>query len=608
MYALLAIVICTAGGIIFCLLKSTLVKSFVMFVASLIATVIAFGFYEIPANMMTGYGYGGAWVFGGLFFVLFVLSFAILREIGTRLIYEGVDIGDLPDKIGRAVFGAAAGFVIAGVVLTAVAMLPLPRVWPYGRFDSPKMSSEQADAPASPIAIERPKNPLPFSPDGMIAGFFKQISQGAFHGSKSFAVIWPNFIDQAFLNRHKIHSGVSNICGKNAITVEKAWQSKENLVPIGGPASQKTAGEPVIVRIGFSPATVGDGGIADAEGNISFTPAQIRLLCKNKSAAGDLKGSAIAVYPAGFIKSGNQVQLKELSEQINIDRAQMSEGQTQIDFVFYVPRNDVPVLVGFKNNCFVKVRLAGEDEIPATISYIQASKCTNRLAEINPISSAILYGTKLAAGPYFLGEIGFEPTNLQQFQDTQKIFTGDMGLEISGSGDKIACAQVRLLFEQGQLQDSRTPGDYGDSSPLGALMSAPAELNLISLKCNNPPVGSPIIAAQYPVLIDITGNKYKPIGVAAQAVVDNKPVVQIEFCSLKAEEFQGGLQFDNNGSPVEAFPAVFNLPQEASEIKHLYFIYAIKPGIKSAITRIGAGGTQETAALKDYEGFTGGSL
>lgn len=192
----LAVMLIILGCAAYQYLKGTLVKSFAMIIVTVCASVVAFGYFELLADVFVSRSDNSRfasvipWAQPLSFVLLFVLAFAILQTIVTQLLSKPVDLGFLPERIGRVVCGVFLGLILSGLLLTTLAMAPLPNKYPYQRFD--------ADRPLA----ERPSNVF-LNTDGFATGWFGMLSNGSFSGKRSFATLHPAFVDEAFLNRHE---------------------------------------------------------------------------------------------------------------------------------------------------------------------------------------------------------------------------------------------------------------------------------------------------------------------------------------------------------------------------------------------------------------------
>ena len=358
-------------------LKGTLVKAFVTIIISICASAAAFGYFELLANIVISRAGDGSlaslipWAHSLCFVLLFILVFAILQTITTQLIRPPVDLGLWPERIGRVVCGVFLGLVISGVILTALAMAPLPNNYPYQRYDQ---RNPDAEAP----------NKVLLNADGFATGWFSMMSNGslrAIRNPRSFATLRANFLDQLFLNRHNIADGIPIVTRTEAIEVPKkngAWYAPEDIKDSDGkPVSRKSGQVLSIVRVGIKRSAIKDAG--------RFTLSQLRLVCKQK---GDtetaLLGKGKNIYPRGYLKAANQLQEKKLNDQIKIEHGDFSGNETVrwIDFAFDVPGDFVPLVVEFKLNNIAEVPLlVSADQAPPPVPFVEQSESEKKTAE-----------------------------------------------------------------------------------------------------------------------------------------------------------------------------------------------------------------------------------
>lgn len=356
----LLVVLVILGCVAYQYLKGTLIKAFATLVITICASVVAFGYFELLAKVLAGYSQSLApWAQMVCFALLFILSFAILQTVVVQLTCHQVDLGSLPERIGRVVCGILLGLIMSGLLLTALAMAPLSNKYPYQRFDQRNPDSE------------RPNKVL-LNTDGFATGWFSMVSSGSFSGKRSFATLHPNFLDQLFLNRHNIADGVSIITGSQAIEVPRknaVWYAPENIKDTdGNPLSPKIGHSLVIARVGIKKSALKDVG--------SFTLSQLRLVCKSKDhAKNPLSGKGKNIYPVGYLKTADQLQKKKLNDRIKLERTDFSESVKQIDFAFYVPNDFTPVLVEFKLNNIAEVPVpVSAEQAPPAVPFIESSE------------------------------------------------------------------------------------------------------------------------------------------------------------------------------------------------------------------------------------------
>lgn len=343
-------------------LKGTFVKAFAALIVAVCSSIVAFSFFELLANVFIGRDLVIPWAQPISFALLFIVTFAVLQTAAVQLIRQPVDLGMWPERIGRVVCGIFLGLFLSGLLLTTLAMMPIPNKYPYQRFDE-----RYPDA-------ERPNKVL-LNPDGLVTGFFSTISSGSFSGKRSFATLHPEFVSQSFLNRHNAPDGVPGITKSQAIEVPKknaAWYAPEGIKDTeGNPISAKSGHILTLVRIGIKQSAVIEAG--------TFTPAQLRLICKQQTAdtGNPLAGKGKIAYPVGYIAGPDLLKTKRLGDTIKVTRDDFeSDSRTRwIDFAFYVPNGFVPVLAEFKQNSIAEVPpLATAEQTPVPIPFVPSSE------------------------------------------------------------------------------------------------------------------------------------------------------------------------------------------------------------------------------------------
>jgi len=359
--ASLAVVIIILGCAALQYFKGTFVKAFTMIIIAIISSVVAFGFFEACANLIISRGTDGSmlslvpWAQTLCFILLFVVTFGVLMTGAVFVMRHEVDFGFLPERIGRVVCGIILGFIISGLLLTALQMGPLPLSYPYERFDSTRLD------PDDPSGVL-------LSADGFATGLFGIISDGSLRGKNSFKTIHPNYLDQLFFNRFLGDaSSVSSVYPAIEVPKPCVWPASEavkkqavnfvsEMKTRGGkvvyeqpgksvalPISTNESYNPTIVRIGINRRAI------HREPNINggvFTPSQLRLICTRST------GEAVNAYPIGYLKSKDEIQI---SPEIKLASNDIEGKARYIDFVFCVPNGYDPTLVQFKLNSIVEI-------------------------------------------------------------------------------------------------------------------------------------------------------------------------------------------------------------------------------------------------------------
>ena len=568
-------------------LKGTFVKSFTTVIITICAAIVAFSYFEILADVFVSrYPAFVPWAQPLSFVLLFVLAFAILQTISSRLTRQPINFGLWPERIGRIVCGIFLGLILSGLLLTVLAMAPLANKYPYQRFDA---TNPDAQKP----------NKVLLNADGFATGWFNIVSNGSLSGKKSFAALHPAFLDQVFLNRHNIADDISIATSSEAIeipTKKAAWPAPQDIKDSKGkPVSPKSGYNLTIVRVGIKKKAVKDAG--------TFTLSQLRLICKQKNyAENPLTGKGKNIYPVGYLKTANQLQEKRLNDQIKLERSDFDGKVKWIDFAFYVPKDYLPVLVEFKqNNIALVPPPVTAEQAPPAVFFIQLSKCATDIAELEAISSAKVYGIELAAGPELLAGLRLKINDINQWQSAQ---TADSIKPAQFEDGKINYVRAKLKIEESTQEDAESRRKSQEKREgIPAMLKPLSGYRLLSLKCNNPPTGVAIKAEQLPVLVELSGLIHRPVGIIAAGKVNDQVVYEVDYCSLTAEDIADGLTIAEDGSVAKAFPDTVWLTEQAQNISEFYVLYLVKSKRNAIITLVQPADSQMTAGFKEYEGF-----
>jgi len=389
MISSLIVLLIIIGCAVFQYFKGTVVRAFATIIVAIIAGMVAFGFFEALANVFISQGGSSKfislvpWAQTLSFILLLVLTFAILQTALMYLTRQSVDLGVLPERIGRVICGILLGLITSGFFLTAFQMAPLSVGYPYQRFDPVKLE------------VDSPDRAL-FNADGFVTGLFSIVSNGSFSGKRSFAMLHPDYLDQLFLNR-LTRVGQTSIISSNTPAIQvpnpAVWPASEairaqadrfvtELKTRGGklafddsgqsvplPVSTKGGDNTIIARIGIKRRAI---QMATQINGGAFTPSQLRLICRRKGSPQEgLAGKGINVYPVGFLKSADEIQVRPEIKLATDDFGRGSDTK-EIDFVFRVPTGFEPVLVQYKLNSVVEIpqrSIVSIDQAPEPIAF-----------------------------------------------------------------------------------------------------------------------------------------------------------------------------------------------------------------------------------------------
>ena len=389
--ASIAVLIIMLGCAVLLFLKGTIVRALATIIVAICALIAAFSFFESLANLIISRADKGSLVSlvniaqPICFTVIFIIVFAVLETLALYLTREKVDFGLWPERAGRAVCGIILGFIISGVVVTVLGMVPsLPLKLPYERFEA---TSPKPNAPKKVL----------FNADGFVTNLFSTISNGSFSGKRSFSVLHANYLDQIYLNRLTEDTSIlTSITPAITVPIEKAaWPAPDAIKT--QISELKTSGElndspgkpvenstPMIVRVGIKRSAIKN---EEKINGGKFTASQLRLICKKNTETQDaLSGTAINVYPVGYLRSSSQIQV---AKEIQLDNNSFGNNPTkEIDFVFCVPNGYKPVLVEFKLNSVTQIPqnaiIKDSSEAPEPATYYQRTEGDNQGG--NPVS------------------------------------------------------------------------------------------------------------------------------------------------------------------------------------------------------------------------------
>jgi hypothetical protein len=345
-------------------LKCSLMTSFSTLVSAVLATVIAFSYHEAMADLFISRGYGADWALSGCYLLAFILGSALFRALADLLVGSNIDLGK-PAKTGAAVVcGLLTGVIIAGNFLVAIGLMPVQHKLVYSRFPEDK-----------PIVLSSPVKPV-LNADGLVTGLYSWLSRGAMASDKSFAVVQADFLTKAHLNRYCINKGIQSIASRKCLSLPAKNKKPVRIWTI------QDKGTFTVVRVGIVSKGIPDGGAIDASGQIKFSMAQLRLICKPADQAQNLRGKGEAVWPVGLFKNGTltEKRLDEIADEK--ETLGIKDRMLWVDVAFKVPDGQVPVAFQFKQNAMIS--LIGKTPVQSTPEIEQELNSEEKEAENQP--------------------------------------------------------------------------------------------------------------------------------------------------------------------------------------------------------------------------------
>lgn len=341
-----------------------LFSSAIMFVETLTAMMVAFGFYE-PLHEMWAAQVPGDYGYSGALVLLFLITLAVLRFLTDKFIPGNVHFPLAVDRAGGGLLGLLTGLTIVGTVLVAIQMMPL----------GTDLLGFTRIAPNDP----RQRASIWLNPDGFASGLAVFLSDGRFQGQNRFGESHPDLLTELFAKNCGFQREAKREAPKDAISVLGYWSVASIDEVRQEPASQgwtrnfSPAGpsDPshqfLVVRLGLSASAAES---ADGSSNmILFTPAQFRVV---GSPAGDSHGAPMLHLAVGMSdlfaeKADFNITAKQASRLVKwplnmrfglsdqIAKELKENNRFVVDVVFEVPQGFQPRYIEFKSGAMVEL-------------------------------------------------------------------------------------------------------------------------------------------------------------------------------------------------------------------------------------------------------------
>lgn len=185
-----------------------------MFLETVVASVIAFGFYEdLNAVWVESLGPGVGLPLALMLLFLGVL--ALLRVASDKFIPDNVSFPLIVDRAGGGVCGFFTGMILTGMALIGIQMLPLgPSVFFFDRFTVDKEGYAEA-------------HDFLFKPDRFTAGFVGMLSKGRLGGDNPLPYAKPDLVLDLYCARAVPQSEARVFLPAGALTVTNYWTTRK---------------------------------------------------------------------------------------------------------------------------------------------------------------------------------------------------------------------------------------------------------------------------------------------------------------------------------------------------------------------------------------------
>ncbi len=273
-----------------------LFSAFLHFCCTVAAGAIAFGVWEVAGSLLLGLGKGVqpfAWMAGLL--LPFLVSLIGLRLATDKLIPRNVDLDDVTNFAGGAVFGGLSAVIAVGIFVLSIGFLPLPA----------QTLGFRAMAYDSQGNLVR-TNSLWVPVDNVTVKFYEALSLTGFRTGAPLALRHPDLFEQASViratyddvGRTALTTGDFEIIGRYTVNAadSRALLSDSFLrTPDGQPITQQaktTTGEAYPAGSHIEGFVVRfNSGAMEKSGQVIVGPGQVRLIAALQD------GDAVGLQP-----------------------------------------------------------------------------------------------------------------------------------------------------------------------------------------------------------------------------------------------------------------------------------------------------------------------
>jgi hypothetical protein len=337
---------------------------------TIIAAVVAFGFFEPLGLWMAEMGLHPAYTPPVALILLFVVTLILLRAAADNLIRGNVHVPHYVDWGGAAVCGFLNAQITVGVIVISVLMLPIGgTVMGFTRY----ARTSESDLDHSDLTrFER--RSLWLRSDEMTVGLVSALSGGSLRGKTAVGAVYPNFVDQVFFGNNTVQWESSPAPYRDnkgdgvekGIRVEKWWEQTEPVVGRyrkGEPTAEKPlppyqeqtfrpaeGNKLVAVHVTLLPAS------ADRDGNRRlhvFRPTMLRLVGRDERETS--RDYVARIVEGADERIGGKPRICDMDSNFSLDGA----SDVPIYAYFEVPEDFRPQFVEYR-----RFARAGLDQPP----------------------------------------------------------------------------------------------------------------------------------------------------------------------------------------------------------------------------------------------------
>ncbi|MDX2114469.1 MAG: hypothetical protein SFZ24_02445 [Planctomycetota bacterium] len=311
----------------------------------------------------------------------FLVSLLVLRLAMDSLVGANMDFSETANSIGGIAFGAVSGIISVGILVVGTSFLPLPAsLMGYAPIEERNGSPVYARSLWIPV-------------DAWTIKLYEHLSRHAFASSTPLARYQPNAHQAAALSRVTYKDASRNtilptefeVVGSYTVKgpldqmltdtflVDDAGNTKKQQVTFPD-GTQPTGGATLVgyaIRL--------ESGAKEKQGNVIFTPAQLRLLCRNEDGASTFVSPIAVIAPPEA--AAESLYRFRFDAKESFIASQGGGAEAVFAFEFIVPEGYTPAALFVKNT---------RADLTSGSSLASASYDTFRLRDRAIQSGAIL--------------------------------------------------------------------------------------------------------------------------------------------------------------------------------------------------------------------------
>ncbi|MBN2562944.1 MAG: CvpA family protein [Phycisphaerae bacterium] len=189
-------------------------SSAIMFFESVVAAMLAFGFFEDVHGLWEG-SIGPGIGLPLAFMLIFVVTLAIMRVLTDKLVPNNLNFNLYVDRAGGGVCGFFTGMVLVGSALVAIQMLPIGS----GILGFERLQVE-SKGPKKGLPVEKG---FLLKPDAFVVGVADVFSSGRFGGGNPLAQAKPDYLTELYSVRCAPQTEARQVVPADSLKVLGYW-------------------------------------------------------------------------------------------------------------------------------------------------------------------------------------------------------------------------------------------------------------------------------------------------------------------------------------------------------------------------------------------------